>query len=178
MTARRTPPGLRFEDHRAVGYDEWLGLVRAERAPFGEVALDLVHRPKDRTVRAVGDDGTLLGSVGACVATVEVEGHGTFEVVGIGGLYVHPSARQGGVGRELMDRIRALARTLGPDVAMIFCREELVALYASRGYERITDEVVVDQPGGAVTSPLAAMWMALRPWSWPPGRVRLHGEPF
>jgi hypothetical protein len=73
----------------------------------------------------------------------------------------------------------ALAEGLGPERAMLFCRPELVALYRRRGFVEIDAPVWVDQPGGRIEMPLAAMWRPLRAGAeWPPGRVDVRGLPF
>jgi predicted GNAT family N-acyltransferase len=112
------------------------------------------------------------------VATVAVEGYGSFEVVGIGGLIIREEIRGHGLAGPLMDRFRALIDDLGPDRAMLFCGPELVSLYVRRGYRAISAPVHADQPGGRIAVPMAAMWRPLRPTEWPAGVVELHGLPF
>lgn len=161
-----------------LSVQDWLQLTGREREPFGATTAGLTFRPKDRHAAFRDRDGTLAAAVGATVATVRVGGGGPFEVVGIGGLIVRRDLRGRDLATPLMDRLRDMIDSLGPERAMLFCEEGLVAGYARRGYARIDAPVRVDQPGGRIEIPLRAMWRPLRPSTWPPGTVDLDGLPF
>lgn len=162
----------------ALSVRQWIELTGREPAPFGAASAELEWRPKQRHV-GLRLDGRLVAVAGATVATVSVEGSGSFDVVGLGGLIITPSARGQGLMVTLMDGLARLAEGLGPDRAVIFCRDGLVALYARRGYAAITAPVWVDQPGGRIEVPLHTMWRPLRGApGWPPGRVDVDGLPF
>ena len=169
---------VEFVELGPLSVREWVDLTGHERAPFGLAAAGLVFRPKDRHLAVRDADDRLVAAVGLAVATVEVEGHEPFEVVGVGALIVHESARGGGLGAALIERVKRLVEDTGPDRAMLFCRAELMPLYGRVGYRPVEAPVRVDQPDGPVEMPIPAMWRPLRPVEWPAGAVRLRGLPF
>jgi hypothetical protein len=78
-----------------------------------------------------------------------------------------------------VEPVLAQAAQRGPQHAMLFCRPELVGLYAQLGFREIEAPVWADQPGGRIEMPARAMWLALRDGAaWPPGRVDVRGLPF
>jgi len=163
----------------ALTEQDWAGLEDGEHEPFGPVGARLAWRPKDRHVGLRAPDGRLVAVAGAMVAAIEVEGAQGFEVVGVGSVIVTRSLRGRGLLSRLFEPLLALAEGLGPERAMLFCRPELVELYRRRGFIEIDAPVWVDQPGGRIEMPLAAMWRALRDGAeWPPGRVDVRGLPF
>lgn len=169
---------MEFVELGALSLREWVEVTGRDGAPFGAATAGLTFRAKEHHVGVRDDDGRLVGVAGATIATVRVEGHEPFEVVGLGSLIVRGDMRGRGVGLPLMNRVRALGERLGPDRAMIFCDVGLTALYEERGYTGIPGPVWVDQPGGRIRMPLPAMWRAYRPAEWPPGRVDVCGLPF
>jgi GNAT superfamily N-acetyltransferase len=163
----------------ALTEQDWAALNDGEHEPFGPVGARLAWRPKDRHVGLRAPDGRLVAVAGAAVAAIEIEGAQGFEVVGVGSVIVTRSLRGRGLMSRLFEPLMALAEGLGPDRAMLFCRPELVALYRRRGFNEIEAPVWVDQPGGRIEMPLAAMWRPLRAGAeWPPGRVDVRGLPF
>jgi predicted GNAT family N-acyltransferase len=169
---------VEFVELGALSLRDWVGLTAREREPFGPSSAGLTFRPKEHHIGMRHPDGRLVAVVGATVATVEVEGHGPFGVVGVGGLIVRQEMRGHGLSGPLMDRLKPLIDELGPDRAMLFCGPDLVSLYTRRGYRLITAPVHADQPGGRIAVPMAAMWRPLRPVEWPAGVVELAGLPF
>jgi hypothetical protein len=80
---------------------------------------------------------------------------------------------------RLVQPVLALAQSMGPDRAMLFCRPELVALYRRLAFVEIAAPVWADQPQGRVQMPMPAMWRALREGAgWPAGGVDVRGLPF
>ncbi len=165
-------------EFETLSLPDWAGLMRSDPGAFGGGTEGLQVRQKDRYVGVRDDDGRLIAVIGAAIAQVTVEGHGSFEVVGIGGLMVRKDARALGLGSQLMERIREITTGWGPDRAMLFCEPHLTAMYTRRGYTQLPDEVWVDQPTGPITMPIHAMWRPIRPADWPPGVIHLHGPPF
>jgi predicted GNAT family N-acyltransferase len=136
--------------------------------------------PKDRHLALREPGGRLLAVAGMLIASVSVEGSPTFEVLGIGGVFVSSADRGRGLMRSIVGALLARAREDGgPERAMLFCLPRLAAVYASHGFAEIADPVWADQPGGRVEIPMVSMWIALhgRP-GWPSGRVDLQGLPF
>jgi predicted GNAT family N-acyltransferase len=158
---------------------DWAELQDGEHEPFGPVGAGLAWRPKDRHVGLREPDGRLVAVAGAVIAVIDTEGAQGFEVVGIGSVIVTRSLRGRGLMSMMVEPLLALAEGLGPDRAMLFCRPGLVALYSRLGFVEIAAPAWVDQPGGRIEMPLAAMWRALRDGSeWPSGRVDVRGLPF
>jgi predicted GNAT family N-acyltransferase len=163
----------------ALTEQDWADLTAGENEPFGPVGAGLAWRAKDRHVALRARDGRLVAVAGAVIATVEIEGAESFEVVGLGSLIVTRSARGRGLMSRVVEPVLRLAEGMGPDRAMIFCRPELVALYRRLAFAEITAPVWADQPDGRVQMPEPAMWRALREGAgWPPGRVDVRGLPF
>jgi GNAT superfamily N-acetyltransferase len=163
----------------ALSDDDWAELIDGEQEPWGPVGEGLRWLPKERHVALREDGGRLVAVGGASVVEVVVGDGAPFEVVGLGSLFVTRSHRGGGMMARLVEPMLALARELGPDRAMIFCRAELLALYERLGFIEISAEVSVDQPDGRVRVPLRAMWRPLRDGArWPPGGVEVRGLPF
>ena len=159
--------------------DDWAELIAGEEHPWGPAGEGLQWRPKERYVALRAPGGRMVAAGGAAIAEVGVEGGEGFQVVGLGSLFVTRSQRGSGLMSRLVEPMLALAREMGPDRAMIFCRPELVALYGRLGFAEIAAPVWVDQPDGRVEVPLRSMWLALHEGAgWPPGRVEVRGLPF
>lgn len=158
---------------------DWAQVVAGEPAPFGEISAGLEFRPKDHHIGVRDDSGALVAAVGWTVVTLEIEGHGPFEVIGVGALIVRRDLRNSGLASPIMDLIVGRSAEMGLEYRMLFCEPRLEALYRRRGYELITDPVWVHQRSGLVRSPLLAMWRSVRSGSaWPAGTVRVQGLPF
>jgi GNAT superfamily N-acetyltransferase len=158
---------------------EQAALIDGEREPWGPLGERLRWREKDRRVGIRAGDGRLLATAGAVLAEVSIERRGRFQVVGLGGLFVTRRARGTGLLERLVGPLIEIAAAMGPEVAMLFCRPELVERYRDHGFVEIAAPVWVDQPEGRVEMPLCSMWRALRDGAgWPPGRVDVHGLPF
>ncbi len=161
-----------------VGSAAWRALQGEEPQPWGGEAEALAWAPKTSYVGVPGEDGELLAIAAALVADVTAGGQ-PFPVVGVGGVIVRPDMRGRGLARMVVEAILALAGRLGPERAMLFCREPLVAMYERFGFQRIEEPVTAAQPGGRIEMPLRAMWRPLHPGArWPAGPVALLGEPF
>jgi GNAT superfamily N-acetyltransferase len=161
-----------------ISSEQWRELEGDEPHPWGGGAEDLSWAEKQRHVGVTGEHGELLAVAAALVAEVAA-GPSTFEVVGIGGVIVRPGDRGRGLARLVIEGILEIARELGPDRAMLFCREPLVALYERFGFRMIDARVTAAQPGGRIAMPLRAMWAPLREGvAWPAGEVAVAGEPF
>lgn len=157
---------------------DWADVVAGEHEPFGREGGELAWREKDRHFALRGDDGRLLALGATMNVAVEVAG-ARFEVVGLGGVIVTPSERGRGLMAEVVQPVLSLAREMGPDHAMLFCRRPLAPVYGRLGFVEIADPVWARQPRGAVEMPLPAMWRPLQAGAtWPAGRVDVLGLPF
>jgi predicted GNAT family N-acyltransferase len=158
---------------------EWTDVQDGEHQPWGGLGESLQWADKERHVGIRDDDGRLLALAGLLTASVAVDGHGEFPVVGIGGVIVSHSRRGEGMARALLEEVLRISAGVGPKRAMLFCRPELMALYGRFGFKAITPPVVAEQSTGSIEVPLRAMWLALAPGaSWPQGGVRVLGLPF
>jgi GNAT superfamily N-acetyltransferase len=163
----------------AVDSEQWRALQGDELHPWGGEAEALEWAGKQHHVGVRGEQGELLALAGALVADVKVGAGEPFPVAGIGGVIVRPEMRGRGLAKLVIDAILDVARRLGPERAMLFCRTPLITLYERFGFRAIDAPVTADQPGGRIEMPLRAMWAPLRDGAgWPDGAVEVLGEPF
>jgi predicted GNAT family N-acyltransferase len=154
-------------------------LVAGEEQPWGGLGEELEWADKERHVGIRDDDGRLLALAGVVYVRVVVEGGVEWPVVGVGSVMVTRSERGKGLARPLLERTLELASELGPEHAMLFCREQLTALYAKFGFRPIESPVHAAQASGSVEMPMCAMWCPLRDGAiWPTGAVTVRGLPF
>jgi len=162
-----------------VDSDQWRALQGDDPHPWGGEAEALEWAEKRHHVGVPAEHGELLALAGALIAEVRVDAQPPFPVVGIGGVIVRPDVRGRGLARLVIESILDVARRLGPERAMLFCRRPLVPLYERFGFLLIDAPVTAEQPAGRVEMPLRAMWAPLRDGTgWPPGTVEVLGEPF
>jgi predicted N-acetyltransferase YhbS len=149
-----------------------------EDDPFDGARSPLTYQRKQRHVAIAGDDGRLIASTGMLVVEVEVASR-RFPVIGLGGVIVTAANRGRGLAREVVEAALAIARTLGPAFALLFCHDDRAGLYRKLGFADVTGGVRVRQPAGYVTMPNRTMWRALQPDAqWPRGDLTVHGLPF
>jgi predicted GNAT family N-acyltransferase len=158
---------------------DWADVVAGEQQPYGPDGAELEWRRKDRHFALRAEDGRLVALAGLVAIGVEIERAGRLDAVGVGSVIVTRAER----GRGLMTRVvapaLASAERMGPELAMLFCRPELVPVYGRLGFEEIAAPVIAEQRTGPVEMPMRAMWRALRAGAeWPPGRVHVRGLPF
>jgi predicted N-acetyltransferase YhbS len=162
-----------------LGAEGWAQLADGEDSPFGAVGESLSWGLKERRVALRDDDGRIVASAAWVLVPVAVEGHGEFQVVGVGGVMVTHTRRGEGLFWRVVEPALERAAALGPERAMLFCRPELQVLYTRLGFQAIEAPVWADQPDGRIEMPMAAMWRPLREGvTWPPGRVDVRGLPF
>jgi GNAT superfamily N-acetyltransferase len=161
-----------------VDSGQWRALQGDEPHPWGGEAEALAWVPKTDYVGIPGEDGELLAMAAVLVAEVTA-GEEAFSVAGVGGVIVRPDMRGRGLARLVVEAILEVAERLGPERAMLFCREPLVAMYERFGFQRVDVPVTAAQPDGRIEMPLRAMWRPLHAGaSWPGGPVVVLGEPF
>jgi predicted GNAT family N-acyltransferase len=159
---------------------QWLELGAEEPGAWGGgPGESFLWREKERHLALCEPDGLILATAEAVIVELAVTGGPTIEVVGVGGVFVRASARGRGLMRRVVGELLGVAREMGPERAMLFCRPHLAPVYASFGFTEIADPVWAEQPDGPAEMPMGAMWLALhgRP-GWPSGRVDLRGLPF
>jgi len=166
----------------AVTDEQWEEIIGDEVEPWGGGGGERMSwREKEWYVAAKSGDDTLAALAGATVAGVDVESGGSFDVLGIGGVFVRASERGHGLALLVVKELlrRAEEDTSSPDRAMLFCRPHLRKLYEKFGFREIEAPVWAGQPDGRVEMPMPAMWRPLAEGAqWPPGRVDLRGLPF
>lgn len=170
---------MEFVELDTLTEQDWADVVAGEREPFGPEGAELAWRVKDRHFALRAHDGRLVALAATVSVAVEIDGAGSFDVIGLGGVIVTPSERGRGLMSEVIEPVLSLAEGMGPECAMLFCRPELVAVYRRLAFAEITAPVWADQPAGPVEMPMHAMWRPLRAGAtWPPGRVDVRGLPF
>ncbi len=170
---------------------QWAEIIDGEIAPWGgDSAERMSWQPKEWYIAARGEDDTLVALAGAAVGAVDIENAGGFDVLGVGGVFVHASHRGRGLATLVVRELLARAGTdpASPERAMLFCRTHLTGLYERLGFRQIEASVSAQQPEGRVEMPILAMWRALSASDhpgpapatpgWPPGRVDVRGLPF
>ena len=100
-------------------------------------------------------------------------------VGGIGSVVTAPEFQKQGRARECLLWSHAYMQSeLGVEFGYLFCPERLVKFYSSLGWKKLSDEVVVDQPGQTgVPAPLCSMVLEFST-PWPGGRVDLGSLPW
>ena len=156
-------------------------LVGDEEDPWGADEFGLEWLPKDHHVAVCDDDGKLLAIAGLVVVDVQFGAEPPVPVVGVGGVIVTASHRGQRLGQRVISEAVTRAETMGPEIAMLFCRTEIAGLYRQHGFIEVPGRVLVDQPGGTVEMPEGGvtMWRPLKVGARPPGgTVRVNGLPF
>lgn len=147
--------------------------------PFGVADAGLTWQSKEEHF-GIRRGGRLVAHAGLRRLPVEVDGAAT-EVIGVGGVAVAADVRGRGLARQVVGVALEHARTMGPDHALLFCRQPLVALYERLGWRPIdaAKDVLVPQPGDrTVVMPLRTMVRPLRAGArWPQGQLRLLDLP-
>lgn len=170
---------LQIVELERLSMRDWVQLVAHEREPFGAICADFEFRPKDHHVGIRDADGRLVAAGGWLLVEVVVEGHGRFEVVGVGALIVRRDHRGSGLATPIIERMRERIAETGVSRRLLLCEPRLEPLYTRWGYRPITDPVWVDQPAGPIRWPLRTMWRPVTPAAqWPAGVVRIQGLPF
>lgn len=154
-------------------------LEGSEYDPYDMAGVYMDWQPKPRHVGLLDPQGQLIASTGLVIARIEVDGRG-LDVLGLGGVIVARPHRGRGLARRVVGAALELGATLGPDIAMLFCREDRVGLYERLGFSEVPRPVRVTQRDGSqVVMPLVTMWRALEPRTiLPRGLVRLLTLPF
>jgi predicted GNAT family N-acyltransferase len=161
-----------------VGSDEWEAVLDGETQAWGAAGDEYSWADKERHVAVCDEAGQPVALAGTVIAQVTA-GEEAFPVVGIGGVIVTRTLRGRGLGRRVIEAIMEIANELEPERAMLFCGEELMALYASFGFQPIEAPVSAEQPAGRVVMPMSAMWAPLADGiEWPAGEVAVQGRPF
>ena len=150
-----------------------------EHDPFDMAGVYMDWQPKPRHVGLLDPEGRLIAAAGVVVARAAVGDHAV-DVAGLGGVIVARAHRGRGLARRIVGGALELGATLGPELAMLFCREDRSGLYARLGFSEVPRPVRVAQRNGSeVVMPLVTMWRTLRPQADPPrGPVRLLTLPF
>jgi predicted GNAT family N-acyltransferase len=173
---------VRVVELEAMTDAQWVEIVGDEAEPWGGgFGERMTWAEKERYVAALSSDETVAALAGAMVVRVDVEGGGSFDVLGIGGVFVRQNERGRGLALLLVKELLARAErdASSPARAMLFCRAHLTTLYRKLGFREIEAPVWAEQREGRVEMPMPAMWRALREGAdWPPGRVDVRGLPF
>jgi aminoglycoside 2'-N-acetyltransferase I len=95
-------------------------------------------------------DGALASRVGLITCSAAHDGVDLM-VGGVGGIMTHPERRGLGLAtRALSEAVSHLVSKHGVIFSLLFCRDELVPLYARAGWRLFGGRVVVNQPHGPI----------------------------
>jgi predicted GNAT family N-acyltransferase len=161
--------------------EQYATLVGDEEDPWEAAEFGLEWRPKDHHVAIRDDDGRLLAAAGLVLVEVQVGATPPIPVVGVGGVIVTASYRGRGLGRRVITEALRRAEGMGPEIVMLFCRAEIVALYRRHGFAEVPGPVFVDQPDGIaeISGAGRTMWRPLKDGArLPDGIVKVVGLPF
>jgi predicted N-acetyltransferase YhbS len=169
---------VRLIELERISEEDWRRVIAGEHEPWGGVGEALRWREKSHHLGVLDDTENLVALAGIVLADVRA-GETSFQVAGIGGVFVTKALRGRGVARMLIERALEIVAELGAERAMLFCLPANVGLYAKFGFELVAAPVWAQQPGGLVEVPMRAMWKPLTDGArWPDGEVTLLGEPF
>ena len=124
--------------------------------------------------------GTLVSYAGVTFRQVELDGR-VMSLAGLGGVKTHPDWRRRGLAARAMARILDYARQQAEvPFAMLFCRPDRMAYYASLGWSPFNGEIVMQQPGGAAAylGAFRGMTAPLNEEAPVTGRLDIRGLPF
>jgi GNAT superfamily N-acetyltransferase len=136
--------------------------------------------PEERPWRfMVWEDGRLVSHVGVLERTIRVGGE-PLHVAGVYSVMTRPADRGRGYASAALERAAAFMRDeLGrAGHGLLLCIDERLPFYRRLGWERLSDPVLFEQPGGRLVNEINTMVLPLRGRSWPGGAVDLCGLPW
>jgi GNAT superfamily N-acetyltransferase len=126
----------------------------------------------------VGPLGALVGHVGVVERSIRIAGQ-PFRVGGVQNVAVCAAQRGQGLARRLMQRVRALLRSEQYGAGLLFCTDDLVAVYERCGWELLDAtrfrRITAENPVAPLPAGSRAMWQPAGATRWPPGEVHLQG---
>jgi GNAT superfamily N-acetyltransferase len=123
-------------------------------------------------------DGEPVSHVGVLRHDVRVDGV-PVPVAGLGGVITEPGFQGRGFAQALLREAVAFMRDeLGADFGFLFCLPRLVLFYEGQGWRTLPRPIRIEQPGGALESPVEVMVLPLRDRPWPPGKVETQSLPW
>lgn len=144
---------------------------------FGSDHLNLTWKPKDLHI-FVEVGGGPVTHVGLLEHTVTV-GDRRVRVGGVGGVVTRPAVQGKGYASYAMRLAAALMREeLKVEFGLLFCHDRLMPFYERLGWQKVPDEVEIEQPSGTITSPMNVMILPFVKESWPAGPIKLNSLPW
>lgn len=145
--------------------------------PFGMQAYPLSWREKDWHF-FLDVDGEPVAHVGVLRHDVLVDGVAV-AVAGLGGVITEPGFQGQGFAHLLLrEAVAFMTDETDADFGFLFCLPRLIPLYESLGWQTLPGPVLIEQPGGALESPVESMVLPLRGRLWPPGKVEIRSLPW
>jgi GNAT superfamily N-acetyltransferase len=143
---------------------------------FGADDLKLQWRPKTLHF-LLFDDGELVSHVGVLRHTVSAGGN-PVAVGGVGGVVTRPEAQGKGYARTLMRRAAGFFENdWKVEAGLLFCLSRMIPYYEALGWQKIEETVLIEQPEGAIESPMNIMVLPFG-GAWPSGAVELESFPW
>jgi GNAT superfamily N-acetyltransferase len=143
---------------------------------FGASSLELRWRGKDYHFLLYIDDSP-VSHVGVLKHVVSVAGQ-PITVGGVGGVVTVPEEQNRGHARELMQHATRLLAAWRVAAGLLFCLRRMVPFYESQGWQVVNYPVLIEQPDGAINSPLEVMVLPLGERPWPDGKIKLDSFPW
>ena len=139
--------------------------------------LNLRWKPKDWHL-LVDVDGRAVTHVGLLQHTISV-GEQPVKVCGVGGVVTALEAHGKGYAARAMRYAQDfMLSEWGVDFGLLFCRDGLLPFYDRLGWQLVDEPVLIEQPSGAIQSPMNVMVLPCRAETWPEGAVKLNSLPW
>lgn len=146
--------------------------------PYGTDHLGIEWQPKTEPVVLVDQD-RLVGHAGWVPSRVVTARGEEKEILGLGGVMVHPDYRGHGLGAGLVGGAMERMSSNGGSLAVLFCRTERLAFYGRLDWVHAPGPVTVGQREGPILMPLHTCWTPLTGGvELPDGALRFDGLPF
>jgi GNAT superfamily N-acetyltransferase len=145
--------------------------------PFGMQAYPLSWREKDWHF-FLDVDGEPVSHVGVLRHDVLVDGAAA-PVAGLGGVITKPGFQGRGFAHILLrEAVAFMTDETDADFGFLFCLPRLVPFYEALGWQGLSRPVLIEQPDGALESPVESMVLPLRGKPWPSGSVEIQSLPW
>jgi GNAT superfamily N-acetyltransferase len=168
---------IEIKQTETLSADDWQRLYGWGEDIFGANHFNLTWRPKDLHF-LLYNDGELFSHVGVLRHTVFVEDKPVI-VGGVGGVATLPDAQKKGYAKMLMRHAAEFfEREWKVDAGLLFCLPLMIAFYESLGWQTVSEPVLIEQPNGAIESPIGIMVLPFNDNVRQNGKVELRSLPW
>jgi GNAT superfamily N-acetyltransferase len=161
----------------SLSAEEWERLFGWGEDIFGADELNLSWRAKDWHF-LIYEDGEPVSHAAVLKHTVAV-GEKPVVVGGVGGVVTHERAQGKGYARTLMRKVADfLENEWRVEAGLLFCLPRMIPFYESLGWQLVEEPVFIEQPSGAIKSPMSVMVLPFGGNEWGAGQVELQSLPW